>query len=263
MSAVDQGTLTQSSPRRSPYAVRLSPQVVNRLSNDLQKLRSSRPKSHREITGLLFGTAEEGLVNVKASKALPAGISEKLSVPEQSHAAAALQILTATLETDAETSSLQLIGWYSIRLGKSPGLLDSDVDFHNLHFRNTTDLALLLRPEQKADLVMELYGRTPEQVFTSTEHCGSSLRLSTDSPVDKQIELAMRSRLDDDLRTEKRKVGPFLEQAEGNGEGERRIEFSKTRSQSTAGRVGGCTNNCYGTRTAGDFRNRSYALQKS
>lgn len=68
MSVADQGSPAPSL-RRLPFTIRISPQLVNELL-----ARRNRPGHPAEISGLLFGLVEGGLVIAQAHRTFEQGI---------------------------------------------------------------------------------------------------------------------------------------------------------------------------------------------
>ncbi|MBV9613315.1 MAG: energy transducer TonB [Acidobacteriaceae bacterium] len=193
MNVADPSLAASHPAGRTPLAVSLSPQFVNRLCSRLER-------GGPDIAGLLFGVAGEGLVLVQAFKSFTGESSD--AVPPSGEALKhAFEQLLQLAHADPEVSVLDLIGWYWTRA--SGGLSAADVEFHNTHFPRPNSLALILKPEGGHKVVLELYTRANASKLSPQDHLWGALRLSTDLTVSGPIEVAMRSNAHDDayLRT--------------------------------------------------------------
>jgi len=184
------------SPARSKaLMVRLAPHLVEAVC---ELTRAVRDKTHAqtEISGLLFGRPEEGIVTVEAVKTFkdsgPRSDLARRERMERSYEAASAQA-----KADPEFSSYKLLGWFSLR--GSGGLINSDVEFHNRYFKDADDIALIVWREGDSQITAELYA-TAESKLTSEDYRWSSVRLSTElRRVSQPIDLVMRLRVNDDL----------------------------------------------------------------
>lgn len=190
MSAINPG-LAAPSLRRLPFTIRLAPQFVNRLLSRRQLSASSPDGAH----GLLFGIADENLVVVQAFRSF-AALGER-DAPESE----LFKGLLASVHNDPEVSPLELVGWYAVRT--NGGLLQNDIEFHNLHFQRPNELALILKPEGETCALMELYCRSADSMLSSEGHRWGAVRQTLGSPLVGPVEVAMRSKVQDDffLRT--------------------------------------------------------------
>jgi TonB family protein len=175
--------------------VRLAPSLVEAVC---ELTRVARDKSHAqtEISGLLYGRSEEGVVTVEALKTFkdsgPRSELARRERMEKSYEAASAQA-----KADPEFSSYKLLGWFSLR--GSGGLINSDVEFHNRHFKDADDVALIVWREGDSQITAELYA-TADTKLTSEDYRWSSVRLSTElRRVSQPIDLVMRLRVNDDL----------------------------------------------------------------
>jgi hypothetical protein len=186
MSATDPG-LTAPSLRRLPFTIRLAPQFVNRLLSRRQQSTASPDSIH----GLLFGIADENLLVVQAFRSF-AAIGERNARESE-----LFDSLLASVHKDPEILPLELIGWYTVRA--SGGLLQSDIQFHNLHFQHPNNLALVLKPEGNSSVLMELYCRSADGVLSSEGHRWGAVRQALGSTLVGPIEVTMRSKIQDDF----------------------------------------------------------------
>ena len=185
------------SPARGSKAlmVRLAPYLVEAVC---ELTRAARDKTHAqtEISGLLFGKSEEGVVTVEALKSFkesgPRSDLARRERMEKSYEAA-----SALAKADPEFASYKMLGWFSLR--GSGGLINSDVEFHNRYFKDADDIALIVWREGDSQVTAELYA-TADSKLTSEDYRWSSVRLSTElRRVSQPIELVMRLRVNDDL----------------------------------------------------------------
>jgi TonB family protein len=184
-----------SPARTKALMVRLAPYLVEAVC---ELTRAARDKTHAqtEISGLLFGKSEEGVVTVEALKAFkdsgPRSELARRERMEKSYEAASAQA-----KADPQFSSYELLGWFSLR--GSGGLINSDVEFHNRYFKDADDIALIVWREGESQITAELYA-TAESKLTSEDYRWSSVRLSTElRRVSQPIDLIMRLRVNDDL----------------------------------------------------------------
>ncbi|MBV9406289.1 MAG: hypothetical protein JO211_13165, partial [Acidobacteriaceae bacterium] len=183
-------SLTASNPAgRIPLAVSLAPQFVNRLCGRLQR-------GGVEMAGLLFGVGGEGLVLVQAFKSFGGDSNDAIPATGEALKQAFEQLLQSA-HADPEISVLDLIGWYWTRA--AGGLSAADVEFHNTHFPRPNSLALILKPENKNNIVLELYTRANSPKLLPQDHLWGALRLSTDMSIAGPIEVAMRPTGGDEL----------------------------------------------------------------
>ena len=97
-------------------------------------------------------------------------------------------------DEDAELAACRLVGWFSLR--SSSGLLSSDVEFHNRHFKQADDLALVIWREADTQVITELYARTENRMLSGSDYRWSSVRFSTElRRVSEPIDLAMRAKV--------------------------------------------------------------------
>ncbi len=213
MSAIDSSS-TAPSLRRLPFTVRLAPQFVNRLLSRRQQADASQTN----IQGLLFGIADENLLVVQAFRSF-AGHEGGGTRPSE-----VLDRLLASARQDPEISPLELVGWYATR--KSGGLLQSDIQFHDLHFKRPSDLALVLKPESDSHVLMELYCRSANGVLSSEGHRWGAVRQAMGSTLVGPVEVPMRSKIQDDFFLRAYQVSSPEEEAEGGTGWKSTIQFT-------------------------------------
>jgi len=175
------------------FTIRLSPPLVNRLSPRTQQADSSLGKIH----GLLFGLFYEGLLSVQAFRSFGENgdsIDGRIDPRQQDEL---FEQLLTTARQDSEISSLELVGWYTVRA--DGGLLQSDVQFHDCHFKRPGDIALVLKPEGNTHILWELYCRSADGGFSDKAHRWGAVRLAHGSPLVNPIEVTMRAKIQDDF----------------------------------------------------------------
>jgi len=189
-----------SPSRTNSLMVRLAPYLVEALC---ELARAVRDKTHAqtEVSGLLFGSSGDGVVAVEALKTFKdSGPGSDLARRERMEKA--FESTMAQANGDAEFSAFRLLGWFSLR--GSGGLISSDVEFHNRHFKNLDEISLVVWREGDTQVTAELYARSEGGKLTSEDYRWSSVRLSTElRRVSQPVDLVMRLRLNEDsyLRT--------------------------------------------------------------
>jgi hypothetical protein len=164
--------------------------------------------SHDNIHGLLFGTSDESLVVVQASRSFTESGTSGSAWQDS-----AFEKLLAATRRDPEISPLELVGWYTVRA--DGGLLQSDIQFHDLYFKRPSDLALVLKPEEGSDVSMELYCRSVNGVLSSEGHRWGVVRQTRGSTLAGPVEVTMRAKIQDDFFLRTYELGSPEE--EGNG----------------------------------------------
>lgn len=184
-----------ASVRNLTYTVRLAPFLVETIC-ELARATRHKAQARTEISGLLFGSSEAGLTVVDALKTFKdSGPRSDLARRERLDKAFAAAAVEAA--KDAELATLKLVGWFSLR--GSSGLLNSDIDFHNRHFKNSEDLALVIWRETETQAIAEIYSKAEGSRLSSDEYRWSSVRLSTEMRrVSEPIDLAMRARVSEE-----------------------------------------------------------------
>jgi hypothetical protein len=121
----------------------------------------------------------------------------KSDLVKRERLAKAFQATLAEADDDPELAPFKLVGWFSLR--GSSGLLTSDVDFHNRHFKSPENLALVIWREADTQVIAELYSKADNGVLSSEEYRWSSVRLSSEMRhVSEPIDLAMRVKVNED-----------------------------------------------------------------
>jgi hypothetical protein len=147
------------------------------------------------VAGLLFGTAEEDLVKVQAVKPFEDGTSNGNGSSKRQPFDAAFQQLLATASIDPDLKSLHLVGWYRVRQDGFVSLLDSDIEFHNRHFRRASDFALIFKSEEHSGISVELYSKSLNVGISRQNYRSGSLRLKGQALGSEPIDVACGRRL--------------------------------------------------------------------
>lgn len=204
--------------RNISHTVRLAPYLVETLC---ELIRAVRDKTHAqtEVSGLLFGTADEDLTIVEALKTFE-DTGPRSDFARRERLDKAFDRATSLAAEDAELAACRLVGWFSLR--SSSGLLSSDVEFHNRHFKQSDDLALVVWREADTQVIAELYARTEDRMLSGNDYRWSSVRLSTElRRVSEPIDLAMRAKVSSDS---------YLRAYRGPEENEKREDWKKITS---------------------------------
>jgi TonB family protein len=178
--------------RNISHTVRLAPYLVETLC---ELTRAVRDKTHAqtEVSGLLFGTADEELTIVEALRTFE-DTGPRSDLARRERLDKAFDSAMALADEDTELAACRLVGWFSLR--SSSGLLSSDVEFHNRHFKQADDLALVVWREADTQVIAELYARTENRMLSGSDYRWSSVRLSTElRRVSEPIDLAMRAKV--------------------------------------------------------------------
>jgi TonB family protein len=178
-----------------PHTVQLAPYLVESVC-ELTRAVRDKAYAQTEVSGLLFGRSEPGVTVVEALKNFKdSGPRSDLARRERLDRAFA--VATAEAAQDPELNAMKLVGWFSLR--GSSGLLTSDIDFHNRHFKTSEDLALVIWREADTQAIAEVYSKGEDTRLTSEDFRWSSVRLSTEMRrVTEPIDLAMRVKLSED-----------------------------------------------------------------
>jgi TonB family protein len=200
--------------RNMSYTVQLAPYLVESIC-ELTRAVRDKTYAQSEISGLLFGSSETGWTVVKALKNFKdSGPRSDLARRERLDKAFTYAVAEAAQDT--ELAALKLVGWFSVR--GSSGLLSSDIDFHNRHFKNSEDLALVIWREAETQAIAEVYSKGEDSRLSSEDYRWSSVRLSTEiRRVSEPIDLAMRAKVSEDA---------YLKTYQGK-DSERRDEWKK------------------------------------
>jgi TonB family protein len=190
MSVVNPSLIAPS--RRISLTVRLSPYLVETLC---ELTRAVRDKTHAqtEIAGLLFGTAGEEMTTVEALRSFE-DTGPRSDLARRERLDKSFDNAMAQADEDPELAACRLVGWFSLR--SSSGLLSSDIEFHNRHFKQAEDLALVVWREADTQVIAELYARIENRMLSGSDYRWSSVRLSTElRRVSEPIDLAMRAKV--------------------------------------------------------------------
>ncbi len=177
-----------------PFNVKVEPRLVESLCG---LARLGRERGHySDISGLLFGKAERGIRTLEALKAFSdGGPFSELARRQRMESA-----YTSALEeakNDPELSKLEVVGWFSFRTGS--GLVSSDVVFHNQHFRQPEDLALIAWREGLSQVTVEFYSKSDQETLTSDDYRWASIRFSAEiRHMRDAVEVAMRAKTAED-----------------------------------------------------------------
>jgi TonB family protein len=181
--------------RNTSYTVSLAPYLVETLC-ELTRAVRDRTHGQTELSGLLFGRSEDGLTVVDALKTFEDS-GPRSDLAKRERLAKAFEATLADAYDDPELAPFKLVGWFSLR--SSSGLLTSDVDFHNRHFKSPEDLALVVWREADTQVIAELYSKADNGTLSSEDYRWSSVRLSSEMRhVTEPIDLAMRVKVNED-----------------------------------------------------------------
>src|SRR5690242_12367061 len=185
-------SLTAAPPRKISHTVRLAPYLVETLC-ELTRAVRDKTQAQTEVTGLLFGTADEEMTTVEALRSFE-DTGPRSDLARRERLEKAFDDAMAQADEDPELAACRLVGWFSLR--SSNGLLSSDVAFHNRHFKQAEDLALVVWREADTQVIAELYARMENRMLSGSDYRWSSVRLSTElRRVSEPIDLAMRAKV--------------------------------------------------------------------
>jgi hypothetical protein len=182
--------------RRVPRTVRLTPQFVNRIRDQLRTHNFNTDPQIR-LHGFLFGTIDSHLVTVQAFRSLLRDELRAITSQSDTRISAAFLRINAAAKRDPELSSYKMIGWFCFSL--HPGLQERDVEFHNGYFHRASDIALVLKPEQNSEFLAEFYTRSLNASLSSQDYRWGSLRLPTDQVVAGSIDVTIQARMTDSI----------------------------------------------------------------
>jgi len=129
----------------------------------------------------------DAIVTVRAAKVFPASLSNPFSADSFSTSWAAAR-------SDPELTSLELVGWCAIQ--QAVDLLPDEIDFHNRHFRRSSDIALLVTPESEAGFTAGLYTRSGDRVLSRDNFCCTAQHVTCEAPAIGPVELTVRAPID-------------------------------------------------------------------
>jgi hypothetical protein len=130
----------------------------------------------------------DAIVTVRAAKVFPASLSNPLS-------ADSFSIFWATARSDPELAALDLVGWCAVQ--QAVDLLPDEIDFHNRHFRRSSDIALLVTPESEAGFTAGLYTKSGDRVLSRDNFCCTAQRVTCEVPANGPVELTVRAPIDE------------------------------------------------------------------
>ena len=195
--SVASSTLATPATRTKALMVRLSPYLVEAIC-ELTRAIKEKTHAQTEISGLLFGKSQDALVTVEALKVFKDSSGPRSDLARRERMEKAFTAAMTLANEDAEFSSYKLLGWFSLRGGG--GLINSDVEFHNHHFKHQEEVALIVWREGDTQLTTELYAAVEGGKLTTEDYRWSSVRLSTElRHVSSPVDLVMRVRMNDDL----------------------------------------------------------------
>jgi TonB family protein len=215
MKVTEQGAPRLGLGRRNPSTVRIGPRFVCGLFAHFG-IDNTSLEITKSASGLLFGTAEQGLVTLEAFKMCPVADPEKGS-PKAECLSAAFEPLLGAAKIDPDLTSLELVGWYRIgESGDTVSLLDGDIEFHNRRFRRATDIALILNPKMPTGVLLQVYSRSSNAALSRQDHRLGSLLIDSAVAVKAPIDLALRQTINDDHDVK------LLQVLDSSGRGKRR-----------------------------------------
>ncbi len=189
---------TLAAPTRTKaLMVRLSPFLVEAIC-ELTRAVKDKTHAQTEISGLLFGKSQEGLVTIEALKTFKDSSGPRSDLARRERMEKAFTAAMTLANEDPEFSAYKLLGWFSLRGGG--GLINSDVEFHNHHFKTPEEVSLIVWREGETQLTAELYAAADGAKLTTEDYRWSSVRLSSElRHVSSPVDLVMRVRMNDDL----------------------------------------------------------------
>ena len=183
--------------RTKALMVRLAPFLVEAIC-ELARALKDKTHAQTEISGLLFGKAQDGMLTVEALKTFKDSSGPRSELARRERMEKAFSAAMALANEDPEFAAYKLLGWFSLRGGG--GLINSDVEFHNRHFKNNEEIALIVWREGDTQITAELYAAVDGGKLTTEDYRWSSVRLSTElRHVSQPVDLVMRVRMNDDL----------------------------------------------------------------
>ena len=202
MSVADQNGRLIELLHGSHSTVTFSPQLANQILESLQRA----ALTGADVAGLLFGQVESDLSEVQSFKAsLQTAMSGRLS-------AAAVEDVLAASRKDPQSATSALIGWYALR--PTSGLHENDLAFHNRYFLQANGIALILRLEQNATVLFEIYRNSGRNPLSQQEYLSGSLSLTIGSLVKAPIEVILGSKTNNDLYLRAYDISRSLDRAE-------------------------------------------------
>ena len=185
---VEEYTPTSEESTDSLLRLRLAFKTAVRLTSLVVR----RSHAQAEGAGILFGTAEDGLVNVTAFRSLAVDLPYRSDLPAAEFREAAVTSLAAS-RFDPEVASLQPVGWYRLHLDGSLDLSKEEMEFHNQISSGRTFTALLLQPAPSGLLAGAVYGSAAGEEISRRDLRRGSINVSTASLGIEAVEVTMRS----------------------------------------------------------------------
>jgi TonB family protein len=183
--------------RTKALMVRLAPHLVEAIC-ELTRALKDKTHAQTEISGLLFGKSQDGMLTIEALKTFKDSTGPRSELARRERMEKAFTAASALAHEDPEFAAYKMLGWFSLRGGG--GLINSDVEFHNRHFRNQEEIALIVWREGDTQLTAELYAAVESGKLSAEDYRWSSVRLSTElRHVSQPVDLVMRVRMNDDL----------------------------------------------------------------
>jgi hypothetical protein len=137
------------------------------------------------------------LIRVQAFKSFPEADLNSSKSQQPEHLDEIFTALVTESRIEQEVSPLALIGWYSVRA--RDGLDQSDIVFHDRHFRRFTDVALILRSEEQAGVLLQTYARSTEGLLTEQQHRRGAVRLAAGLQAAEPVDVTMSAKSPDEL----------------------------------------------------------------
>jgi TonB family protein len=177
--------------------VRLAPHLVEALC-ELARALKDKTHAQTEISGLLFGKSQDAMLTAEALKTFKDSSGPRSDLARRERMEKAFIAAMTLANEDPEFATFKLLGWFSLRGGG--GLINSDIEFHNRHFKNTEEVALIIWREGDTQITTELYAAVDGGKLATEDYRWSSVRLSTElRHVSQPVDLVMRVRMNDDL----------------------------------------------------------------
>ena len=105
-----------SPTRAKALMVRLAPYLVEAIC-ELARAIKDKTHAQTEISGLLFGKSQDGLVTVEALKTFKDSSGPRSDLARRERMEKAFTAAMALANEDPEFSSYKLLGWFSLRGG--------------------------------------------------------------------------------------------------------------------------------------------------
>ena len=170
------------------FRLRFAFKTVARLSSLVQK----RTASRTEAAGLLFGTAQPGLIDVSAFRSFALDLPYEAPLPLPQFREAARAAL-ATSRFDPEVASLQPVGWYRLHLEQCSEMSEEELQLHNDIAPGALFTALFLQPSAAGLLSGIVFsGSAEDQPLTFANRRIGSLNISTASTGVESVEVTVR-----------------------------------------------------------------------